>query len=197
MRTPIHVTRKDGEKELAAALKDKSLANAHIRIRAVLAIAGGRRVPDIAKTLSVEQRTIRNWAYQYNRCGLEGLHDHRGGKRKCRLNAAQQEVLKRRIEAGPVPDDCVCSLRGLDIQRILFEQFGLHYSLSGVYYLLHNMLRMSYLKPRPLHHKADIAQQQAFKKTFTMCWSRSDKGIRVNVLTSGLKMKAGLGNKGR
>jgi len=196
MRTPIHVTCKDGSKELAAALKDKSLANAHIRIRAVLAVTMGQRVADIATAFSIEQRTIRNWVYRYNLCGLAGLQDRRGGKRKCRLSTAQQDALKRRIEAGPLPDDGVCSLRGLDIQRILLQRFGVSYSLPGVYYLLHNKLGMSYLKPRPLHHKADVEGQEAFKKTSVRQWSKSDESTRPSVLRSGLKMKAGLGNKG-
>lgn len=195
MRTPLTVTGKDAGKELTAALKQKSLANIHTRIRAVLGVAGGRRIPEVAKVMSIEQRTIRNWVHRYNRFSLAGLHDHRGGKRKCRLSPAQQDALRHRIEAGPLPEDHVCSLRGEDIRRILRQQFTVVYSLPGVYYLLHHKLRMSYLKPRPLHHKADIAQQEAFKKTSLGSWRKFGGNIMVNDLKSGLRMKADSGSR--
>jgi hypothetical protein len=54
-------------------------------------------------------------------------------------------------------------LRGVDVQRILANEFGLLRSLSGVYHLLHR-LGYSDLRPRPRHRKADPEQQAALTR---------------------------------
>jgi len=38
---------------------------------------------------------------------------------------------------GPTEHDGVCTLRGVDAQRILEQEFGVAYSLHGVYELMH------------------------------------------------------------
>jgi transposase len=165
MRTPLRIVRQDALGELKQALKRTLSGRNQTRIRAVLAVAKGWYIPQVAEAFTLKERSVRNWVHQYNQQGLEGLRDHRGG-RQSRLSVPQRQQLKSRIEAGPLPQDEVCSLRGEDIRRILQEEFGLSYSLNGVYYILHRQLGMSYLKPRPRHHKADPAAQEAFKKTF-------------------------------
>jgi len=51
-------------------------------------------------------------------------------------------------------DGGVCTLRGADARRILAQEFGVRYTLDGVYELLHR-LRLSCLVPRPRHRKND------------------------------------------
>jgi transposase len=51
-------------------------------------------------------------------------------------------------------DGGVCSLRGVDAVKILEAEFGVRYTLDGVYDLLHR-LRLSCLAPRPRHRKND------------------------------------------
>jgi transposase len=63
-----------------------------------------------------------------------------------------------------VPADGVCTLRAADVRRILEREFGVLYSLKGVYKLLHR-LGYSSLAPRPRHRLADPAAREAFKKT--------------------------------
>lgn len=55
---------------------------------------------------------------------------------------------------GPVQADGVCTLRGVDAKAILEKEFGVRYSLDGVYDLLHR-LKLSCLVPRPRHRKND------------------------------------------
>ncbi|MGZ4348712.1 MAG: helix-turn-helix domain-containing protein, partial [Gaiellaceae bacterium] len=64
-----------------------------------------------------------------------------------------------RLRAGPTEADGVCTLRARDIRRILQKEFGVEYSLAGVYDLLHR-LGFSCLAPRPRHRKNDLAQMQ-------------------------------------
>lgn len=166
MRAPLRIRLQGAESELKHDLNRIRNSNTQIRIRAVLAVAKGKTIPEVAQTMSLAARTIQNWVNNYNRYGLEGIKDHRTKGRKPRLTEQQKAWLVERIEAGPLPEDKVCSLRAVDIQRIVEKQFGHKYSLTGVYYMLHHQLGFSYLKPRPRHTKADPQAQEAFKKTY-------------------------------
>lgn len=166
MRLPLRISRQGAENELEHALKQTKASNTQIRIRAVLAVAKGKTIRQAAQTISIAPRTIQNWVNNYNRGGLEGIKDHRTQGRKSKLKEQQKTWLVERIQSGPLPQDKVCSLRAADVQRIIRNQFGHSYSLAGVYYMLHYQLGLSYLKPRPKHHKADPEARQAFKKTY-------------------------------
>jgi len=107
------------------------------------------------------------------------------------------KALADRIRAGPREPDRVCSLRGVDIQQLLRNEYNTAYSLDGVYYLLHHQLGMSYLKPRPLHRKSDPQAQEAFKKTSHSKSKTSRKSTPASGLKSGSRMRAGSGNKAR
>jgi len=76
-----------------------------------------------------------------------------------------EDAFCSRIQAGAREQDGVSVLNGPAIKRLLEREFGVVYSLWGVYGLLHR-LRYSCLCPRPQHEKADPKAQQEFKKTF-------------------------------
>ena len=163
MRTPLKVEREEAVAELAACVKAEKRAVNQVRLRAILLVARGGHVPAVAEALSVGERAVRNWVHRYNESGVDGLRDARTGRR-CQLSVEDQARLKERIRAGPRAADAVCSLRGEDVRQILKDEFGVEYGLPGVYYLLHHQLGFSYLKPRPIHRKADPQVQEAFKK---------------------------------
>ena len=82
----------------------------------------------------------------------------------------------RRIASGPSKQDSVSVLNGPTIKRLLEREYGVIYSLWGVYNLLHR-LGYSCLCPRPQHEKADPKAQQEFKKAFLRDWIKSDQNI--------------------
>jgi len=69
---------------------------------------------------------------------------------------------------GPREVTGVCTLRGKDVVRILEHEFGVRYSLDGVYDLLER-LGYSCLAPRPRHEKSDPAKQQEFRAAPPFC----------------------------
>jgi len=196
MGTPLKVEREEAIAELAARLRVEKRAVNQVRLRAVLAVAWSEHVPAVAKALSVAERAVRNWVHRYHESGVSGLQDGRAGRR-CQLSAEDQARLKQRIRAGPRADDAVCSLRGVDVRRILKDEFGVEYAPSGVYYLLHHQLGFSYLKPRPIHRKTDPHVQEAFKKSFRKSSRESAKNTRTSGSRSGSRTKAASGSKDR
>lgn len=132
---------------------------------AVAAAMQNKTAPQVARELGVARRTVQDWVRWYNRGGVDDLHDDGGRGRKPPLDAGERERLKARLDAGlSDADGGVCMLRGLDVQRILEEEFGKVRCLSSVYELLH-AIGYNDLAPRPQHRDADPAAQDAFKKT--------------------------------
>lgn len=125
------------------------------RYRAVGLALDGEEAPAIAARLGRARRPVQRWVYLYRDGGLDALLPRPRGRMRPKLPPERHEAFKRRMLAGPTEaDEGRCTLRGLDAVRILEAEFGVRYSLPGVYCLLHR-LGLSCLKPRPIHRKAD------------------------------------------
>ena len=153
------------------------------RLRIVILAIGGYTAPAIAMSVGLSRRICQRWVARYNAEGLEGLEDRRGQEPEPTLTPEQEQQVCQRLEAGPRPEDQVCSLRGVDLQRILATEFGVQRSLPAVYHLLHR-LGYSYLRPRPRHRRADPQAQEAFKRTLpdrlqTLRAAHSGQRLRV------------------
>ena len=133
------------------------------RLRIVILAIGGYTAPAIAMSVGLSRRICQRWVARFNAQGLEGLEDRRGLEPEPTLTPEQVQQVCQRLESGPRPEDQVCSLRGVDVQRILAMEFGVQRSLPAVYHLLHR-LGYSYLRPRPRHRRADPQAQEDFKR---------------------------------
>src|SRR5450631_3705880 len=133
------------------------------RVQAVVLAKQGRTAQDIADALGCSLKAVKNWVAQYNRGGIEALHERPRCGRPPRLDPDEHPRLKQRLDAPPRPEDGVCTFRGLDVQRILEQEFGALMSLQAVYDLLH---RLGYndLMPRPHHENANPEVQEFFKE---------------------------------
>ena len=161
---------------LAKAEKDKPLA---VRIQTIVLAKQGLSCPQIVEMTGYCRRTIQRWVGRYNQAGIKGLVDQPRSGRPAKLAVEQQAEFSARVDAGPRLSDGTATLYGRDIQQILEKEFGVIYTLDGVYKLLHR-LGYSCLKPRPRHEKADPVVQQAFKKTSQAGWKPSLKNIPAN-----------------
>ena len=133
------------------------------RLRIIILALKGFTAPTIALSIGLSRRICQRWIARYNSEGLKGLEDRRGCFTSNPLTPEQEAQFRARLEAGPMPEDEVCSLRGADVRRILKREFGVLRSLAGVYSLLHR-LDYSYLRPRSRHRKSDPIAQEAFRK---------------------------------
>lgn len=164
-------------KRLARTEKDVILSK---RMQMVVLAIEGYTAPAIARSLSSSRRVCQHWVQRYNAEGLEGLRSQPGRGRPPLLTPEEQVCLKQRLDAGPTPEDIVCTLRGKDIQRILAEEFGKVRSLDTVYSLL-QQLGYSSLVPRPQHRKGDPEAQADFKKSSQRSWPPSPPNTPPNV----------------
>jgi transposase len=129
------------------------------RYRAVLLALEGHEAPAIARTLGRSRAFVQRWVYVYRDRGLDAIVAKRPTGRPPHLSPENEKPFKERFGAEPTEADGVCTLRAKEAQRILREEFGVRYTLGGVYDLLHR-LGFSCLMPRPRHRKNDPAQMQ-------------------------------------
>jgi transposase len=130
------------------------------RYRVVVLAIEGHPTKEIQQRLERSRGFVQRWAYVYRDHGLDAIAAAPCGGSSPKLDAAQQVRFIERFKAGPTDADAgVCRLGGQEAVRILQQEFGVAYSLTTAYDLLHRH-GLSCLRPRPKHRKSDEAAQQ-------------------------------------
>src|SRR4029077_4808896 len=83
----------------------------------VLALQGWT-APAVSMAVGLTRRVVQQRVYEYNEQGLAALLEQRGAPARPLLSEDEERAFRQRVEAGPRPEDEVCSLRGKDFQRI-------------------------------------------------------------------------------
>jgi transposase len=134
-----------------------------LRYQAVILAAQGRSAAGVATALGCSVRAVQGWVARYNRGGPDALCEQPHSGRPPRLTGPALDRFRARLEAGPTPEDGICTFYGRDLQRILEREFGVMLGLQAVYDLLHRH-GFSSLMPRPQHKDADEELQAIFKE---------------------------------
>jgi transposase len=132
------------------------------RYRAVLMALDGEEAMVIAKATGRARRSVQDWVYAYRDRGIDALIPRKQPGKPPKLSIEQERQLRARLDAGPLPSDGVCTLRGRDVVRILENEFGVKHTIGSIYSVLHR-LGYSCLSPRPRHEKNDPAAIEQFK----------------------------------
>jgi transposase len=160
------------------------------RYRAVVLALEGHDAPTIARALARSRRFVQLWVYVYRDHGLEAVTPKRQSGCPSKLPPAQEPCFKQRLLAGPTAAEGVCTLRAKDIRRILQREFGVAYSLAGVYDLLHR-LGFSCLAPRPRHRQNDPAQMRQWVEEAPLLSKPRRRNIPASPSRSGSRTKPG------
>ena len=149
-------------RRVAARSRD---ANAARRMLALALVLEGASRATAARSCGMDRQSLRDWVHRYNGEGLEGLSDRPRSGRPSLLTPTQMAELEQVIAAGPDPAvDGVVRWRCVDLQRVVDERFEVEIAERTMAKLVHK-LGFSRLSPRPRHPKADVAAQEAYKKT--------------------------------
>jgi transposase len=153
----------DTLEELQRLTKALTKKRIWLRHQTVVLAKQGHSAPAIAQALGCSRRAVQTWVARYNRGGLPALQERPHTGRRPRLAGPDLLRFQERLEAGPKPEDGVCTLRCRDLRRILGEEFGVTLSPQAIYDLLHR-LDYSSLMPRPQHEQANPEVQEFFKE---------------------------------
>ena len=110
------------------------------RVMAIFAIAEGHRYSEISSILNVCEESIRLWLKNFLLNGPSGLKSLKSPGRKPKLTKSQRRELDELITEGPVasgfPGAC---WRSPMIQHLIYEKFGVFYSVNYIAQLHKNM----------------------------------------------------------
>jgi transposase len=188
----------DGER-LTELIRQETSAKQRDRYRVVALATAGEQTPTIMGMLGRSRGFVQRWAYAYRDGGLDAIAVKPQPGRPPMLPNDQHETFRRRVLDGPVPGpggDGVTALRGQDMQRILEEEFGVSYSLSGLYDLLHR-LGLSVLVPRPRHRKSDPQAMAQWIESAPFLSRRSGRSIPGNTSLSGSRTRRASASRAR
>lgn len=184
------------EDELRRRIKTEPNAKQRDRYRVALLAIEGEQAPRIVKQLARSRRFVQRWAYAYRDGGIESLAAKKPSGRPTKLPREKEQRFRQRMLAGPTAADGVCTLRGHDAVRILEKEFGVHYTLDGVYDLLAR-LGLACLKPRPRHRKNDPQIMREWLEAAPLLSTPCVIDIPANWSRSGSRMKHASDSKAR
>jgi len=165
------------------------------RLRCVLLAIEGQEAVQIADKLGRSRRFVQEWVYAYRDGGIKAIRRRPPGRRPPKLPAEKEHAFKQRMLTGPTSADGVCTLRGLDAQRILEQEFGTKYTLQGVYDLMHR-LGLSCLVPRPRHRKNDPQVMKQWVESAPLLSRKSKRNTPSSRCRSGSKTRPVSASKG-
>lgn len=110
------------------------------RIHALLYLADGKTVAEVAQILHLGEQTVRDYFHAFIRKGLESLVYHRPPGRPPKLTKTQRKELADLIKAGPEAAgyDCGC-WSAVMIQDLIETRFGVEYTPHYICELLDNI----------------------------------------------------------
>lgn len=128
---------------------------AAIRLRAIVS-AKEQGVNLVAKVFGVNSNTLRAWVKAYAQDGLAGLNYKPGRGRKSNLQEQHFQIIREWTETDS-------TITIAEIVNKLKRFHKVNSSKSAVHRVLHK-LNLSYITPRPVHHKQDKSSHSEFKK---------------------------------
>lgn len=164
--------------QLAGLIGSERNTKQRDRLRAVELALEGHDKDFIRDELGRSKSFVEDWVYAYRDGGIEAVKPGKSSGRKPKLAPEREREFLDRVDAGPMTEDRVCTLRGVDLQRILREHFNAEYSERGVYAL---MKRLGYasLVPRPIHQKHDPVRAEQFKQSAPLLSAKKRPGTRT------------------
>jgi transposase len=176
----VAITRKDiSAAELRSAAKRASNCRHARRILAIAMVLDGYSRAEAAQACAMDRQSLRDWVHRYNEFGLKGLTDRPHNGRPASLTKCQQEEIEKWVEQGAdLEQDGVVRFRCIDLRDRIAKRFGVSLHVRSVGKLLRK-LEFRRLSVRSLHPKTDLAEQEAFKKTFRLFYGKSLLSMRL------------------
>ena len=102
------------------------------------------------------------WLKRFREQGMEGLRDKPRSGRPSLLDRSAYDALQQKIEDSQ-SSLSGWRLRGKDMIQLVKDEWGVEYTLSGIYRLM-KAIGMSWFSTRSKHPEQDEQAQQQFKK---------------------------------
>jgi transposase len=140
-------------------LKDHKLC---FRLQAIASCAN-QPVNTVAVVMGVSRHTIWRWAERFRNQGIEGLCDKPKGHNPAKLDKQKRRQISRWLNTGTNNEGkrvhWTIALLAHEVERV----FKIKVSATSLRVMVHDMGFRQKI-PRPSHAKADVEEQERFKK---------------------------------
>jgi transposase len=123
----------------------------------------GKSITEVSNNFRVSRNTIHRWLRQLSFKGINELREKEGRGPHFKLPIDQHEIFKQTVlelqhnrKGGRI--------RGEDVLKLMKEKFGVNCSIDTVYRTL-SRVNLVWITGRSMHPKANLEDQEAFKKT--------------------------------
>jgi transposase len=158
IRVQIAWEEQDTPEALRGRYRNEEEGEVRSRLHALWLLRTGWNMEQVAEIVGVHYRTVQRWVGWYRHGGVaEVCVHHSGGQgQPAWLTPEQEAAVAEEAAKGAFTT-------AAEARRWVAEQFGVTYRPKGIYGLLRRV-RCRPKVPRPVHTKADLAAQEAWKK---------------------------------
>jgi transposase len=149
--------------DFKALAKKESDKRIYQRLMMLAYLKEGMSKAQVSRLTFTAPDRVYAWLKRFLKRGIEGLRDKPRSGRPSLLDRSAYDALQQKIEDS----QSLLSggrLRGENIIQLVKDEWGVEYTLSGIYRLM-KAIGMSWGSTRSKHPKQDEKAQQQFKKT--------------------------------
>lgn len=128
-----------------------------------ISAAADHPVDQVAKIFQTTKQSVYNWVKRFKENGIEGLHDLPKGHNPSKLSPDQRQTIKKWITTSQDAHGNRINWTLGKLQIEILKQFGIKLSTTTIWNHLKE-LKLTLLRPRPRHEKANQQIQDDFKK---------------------------------
>jgi transposase len=128
-----------------------------VKLKALIA-CGENSITSVAKIFGVSRYTINEWINTLKNGEVADLGIKQGRGRSSIVSESHYPTIKSWLNDNP-------QLTTDDVQKMIGKNLGIDIGRTATYNLI-KKLGLSYITPRPSHHKKDTSTHAAFKKNF-------------------------------
>ena len=154
MKVEKWISGEELKKRIKAKEKDVKVLN---RLHFMNYLYSGCSVLEASEKLGITKVTGYNWLERWNEDGYEGLIPRFAGGRPSKLTDQEKSQLKETLKER---NDWTTK----EIRKLIYEEFGVEYSLKQVGIILRNM-GLKFGKPYPKDYRRPPDAEKQLKKT--------------------------------
>lgn len=127
-----------------------------VKLKAVIA-CGENSITSVSKVFGVSRYTLNEWINTLKSGEVSDLEIKGGRGREAIVSELHYPTIKSWLTGNP-------QLTTDEVQGMIGKHLGIDIGRTATYNLI-KKLGLSYITPRPSHHKKDASTHEAFKKT--------------------------------
>jgi transposase len=128
-----------------------------VKLKALIA-CGENSITDVSKVFGVSRYTLNEWIKTLKNGEVSDLEIKQGRGREAIVPELHYPTIKSWLTRNP-------QLTTDEVRDMIGKNLGIDIGRTATYNLI-KKLGLSYITPRPSHHKKDTSTHEAFKKNF-------------------------------